>query len=56
MPVLAVAIGVVVAIIVLVILFKMVWRVAEPNEALIISGLGAKSKPIDGVDSPGSRS
>ncbi|NVI86789.1 flotillin family protein, partial [Actinomadura sp. BRA 177] len=53
MPVLAVAIGVVVAIIVLVILFKMVWRVAEPNEALIISGLGAKSKPIDGVDSLG---
>ncbi|GAA1859868.1 SPFH domain-containing protein [Actinomadura bangladeshensis] len=53
MPVLAVAIGVVVAIIVLIILFKMVWRVAEPNEALIISGLGAKSKPIDGVDSLG---
>ena len=53
MPVLAVAIGVVVAIIVLIVLFKMVWRVAEPNEALIISGLGARSKPIDGVDSLG---
>ncbi|MFB4304674.1 flotillin family protein [Actinomadura sp. GTD37] len=53
MPVLAVAIGVVVAVIVLIILFKMVWRVAEPNEALIISGLGAKSKAVDGVDSLG---
>lgn len=53
MPVLAVAIGVVVAVIVLIVLFKMVWRVAEPNEALIISGLGARSKPIDGVDSLG---
>src|SRR5690349_23754649 len=53
MPIFAVAIAVVVAIIVLIVLFKMVWRVAEPNEALIISGLGAKSKPIDGVDSLG---
>src|SRR6476469_8520550 len=44
---------VLVALIVLIILFKMVWRVAEPNEALIISGLGARSKPIDGVDSLG---
>ncbi|SFP02625.1 MULTISPECIES: SPFH domain-containing protein [Actinomadura] len=53
MPVIAVAVGAVVAVIVLIILFKMVWRVAEPNEALIISGLGARSKPIDGVDSLG---
>jgi uncharacterized membrane protein YqiK len=29
------------AIVVLIILFRTVWRVAEPNEALIISGLGA---------------
>ncbi|GLW64849.1 flotillin family protein [Actinomadura rubrobrunea] len=50
---LAIAAAVVVALIVLIILFKMVWRVAEPNEALIISGLGARSKPIDGVDSLG---
>ncbi|GAA4139077.1 SPFH domain-containing protein [Actinomadura keratinilytica] len=50
---LAITIAVVVALIVLIILFKMVWRVAEPNEALIISGLGARSKPIDGVDSLG---
>src|SRR4051794_38935238 len=53
MPVLAVAIGAVAAIIVLIVLFKMVWRVAEPNEALISSGLGARSKPIDGVESLG---
>ena len=32
-----------VALVVLLILFRMVWRVAEPNEALIISGLGAHS-------------
>ncbi len=30
-----------VAIVVLIVLFRTVWRVAEPNEALIISGLGA---------------
>ncbi len=28
---------------VLLLVFRMVWRVAEPNEALIISGLGAHS-------------
>ena len=32
-----------VALGVLLLLFRMVWRVAEPNEALIISGLGAHS-------------
>ncbi|MFI0354550.1 flotillin family protein [Actinomadura sp. 9N407] len=53
MPVVAIAIAAVVAVIVLIIIFKMVWRVAEPNEALIISGLGARSKPIDGIDSLG---
>ncbi|WP_344023330.1 flotillin family protein, partial [Kribbella jejuensis] len=31
------------AVIALLIIFRMVWRVAEPNEALIISGLGAHS-------------
>jgi flotillin len=37
--------GVVVgALVVLVLVFKMIWRVAEPNEALIISGLGAHSE------------
>jgi uncharacterized membrane protein YqiK len=53
MPVVAIVIAAVVAVIVLIIIFKMVWRVAEPNEALIISGLGARSKPIDGLDSLG---
>ena len=53
MSVIMVAAIAVVAVIVLIILFKSVWRVAEPNEALIISGLGARSKPIDGVDSLG---
>ena len=33
--------GVVGGLLVLVLLFRAVWRVAEPNEALIISGLGA---------------
>src|SRR5919112_1697597 len=31
------------ALVALLIIFRMVWRVAEPNEALIISGLGAHS-------------
>jgi len=53
MPVLAVVIGVVGALIALIVLFKLVWRVAEPNEALIISGLGARSKPVNGMDSLG---
>jgi uncharacterized membrane protein YqiK len=32
------------AFVLLLIVFRLVWRVAEPNEALIISGLGAHSK------------
>ncbi len=36
---------VVVALIVIVLLFRSTWRVAEPNEALIISGLGAGAGP-----------
>ncbi|MEU1879176.1 SPFH domain-containing protein [Streptosporangium sp. NPDC020072] len=36
--------GVLVALFVIILLFKAVWRVAEPNEALIISGLGARGK------------
>ena len=42
----AVAIGV---IVVLAVIFKAVWRAAGPNEALIVSGLGA------GTESPGFR-
>ncbi|MEV5829141.1 SPFH domain-containing protein [Spirillospora sp. NPDC052242] len=50
----AIIIGaVVVGIIVLIILFKLIWKVAEPNEALIISGLGARSKSETGLDSLG---
>ncbi|WP_067185733.1 flotillin family protein [Microtetraspora niveoalba] len=36
--------AIVVALIVIALLFKAIWRVAEPNEALIISGLGAHTK------------
>ncbi|KAB8190261.1 flotillin family protein [Nonomuraea phyllanthi] len=38
------AAGVVLALIVIILLFKIVWRVAEPNEALIISGLAARRR------------
>src|SRR5471032_3054557 len=41
------------AIIVLIGLFRSVWRVAEPNEALIISGLGAKGENETELDSLG---
>ncbi|GAA1270404.1 flotillin family protein [Sphaerisporangium rubeum] len=36
--------GVVVLLLIVIFLFKAVWRVAEPNEALIISGLAARGK------------
>ncbi|HET7902127.1 MAG TPA: flotillin family protein, partial [Candidatus Nanopelagicales bacterium] len=41
-----------IAIIVLVALFillKLSWKVAEPNEALIVTGLGARSVAADGA-------
>jgi uncharacterized membrane protein YqiK len=53
MPIVAVAVGAVVAIIILVVIFKLVWRVAEPNEALIISGLGARAHNRDTAESLG---
>jgi len=40
-----------VALVVLILAFKLVWRVAEPNEALIISGLGAHGD--SSADMPG---
>ena len=43
------------AIVALIIVFRTVWRVAEPNEALIISGLGAHGE-ASAEDSRGSRS
>ncbi|MDN3353099.1 flotillin family protein [Actinomadura sp. DC4] len=53
MPVFAVVIGALVAVIVLIVIFKAIWRVAEPNEALIISGLGAKAHNRDTAESLG---
>ena len=53
MPIVAVVIGAVVAVIVLIVIFKAIWRVAEPNEALIISGLGAKAHNRDTAESLG---
>ena len=50
---LTIAIGAVVALVLLVVLFRMVWRVAEPNEALIISGLGAHGQNNTALDSLG---
>src|SRR6267378_7895435 len=45
----AIVAGVVVAAIVLmIVIFRLMWRVAEPNEALIISGLREHQTP-DGV-------
>jgi flotillin len=44
--------GIVVALVVVILLFKAFWRVAEPNEALIISGLGARGHG-DTLDSLG---
>lgn len=42
----AVWVGAIVAIVIIaVIIFRMMWRVAEPNEALIISGLHQKRHP-----------
>src|SRR6266702_5971290 len=40
-----VAAVVIVAVIAFAVLFRSTWRVAEPNEALIISGLGAGAGP-----------
>ena len=43
----------VVGLLVLIVLFRLVWRVAEPNEALIISGLGAHGDNGTTLDSLG---
>lgn len=47
------AVGVIAGLIVLIIIFKAIWRVAEPNEALIISGLAARSSARNRQDSLG---
>ena len=50
---LLITIGAVVAGIILALVLKALWRVAEPNEALIISGFRARSSPGDSADSLG---
>jgi len=47
------AIVTVAAILLLILAFRLVWRVAEPNEALIISGLGAHGSNDTSLDSLG---
>lgn len=49
----AIAIVAGVALLLLIFLFRLVWRVAEPNEALIISGLGAHGSNDTLLDSLG---
>jgi flotillin len=45
--------AVIVGVIVLALVLKALWRVAEPNEALIISGFRARSSPGEAADSLG---
>ncbi|MBW8481952.1 flotillin family protein [Actinomadura parmotrematis] len=53
MPLAVIAAIAVAAVALLIIIFKLIWRVAEPNEALIISGLGAKAHNRDTSESLG---
>ncbi|MEQ4207235.1 SPFH domain-containing protein [Actinopolymorpha sp. B9G3] len=46
----AIALG---AVVVIVLAFRAIWKVAEPNEALIISGLGARGENTDTAESLG---
>jgi flotillin len=48
-----IGIATVVGLLLVIVLFKMTWRVAEPNEALIISGLGARGASPETADSLG---
>jgi uncharacterized membrane protein YqiK len=54
-PVVLIAVGTVLAIILVAVLFKLFWRVAEPNEALVVSGLGARSRNLDTAEGLGFR-
>ena len=47
--------GIVVGLVVLFAIFKLMWRVAEPNEALVISGLREHSSPEGAGESMGFR-
>lgn len=55
LPSLAIAVGAVVVVVCLlaVIVFKSMWRVAEPNEALIISGFRSRRDPSAEAESMG---
>ena len=53
MSILVLAIVIAAAVLFLVLLFRTVWRVAEPNQALIISGLGARGVNGDTAESLG---
>ncbi|MGW5362160.1 SPFH domain-containing protein [Actinopolymorpha pittospori] len=44
---------VVAAVVLIVLTFRAIWKVAEPNEALIISGLGARGENADTAESLG---
>ncbi|MDQ6746783.1 MAG: flotillin family protein, partial [Candidatus Dormibacteraeota bacterium] len=44
---LAVVVAAVLVLVVLLILFRATWRVAEPNEALVISGLRQRHEGIE---------
>jgi len=45
--------AIIVVVLVLYVLLRGLWRVAEPNEAVIISGLGARGANHDTADSMG---
>jgi len=47
------AIGILVAVAAAVSVFRLMWRVAEPNEALIISGLHHRREPTSLGESMG---
>ncbi|MBT8161603.1 MULTISPECIES: flotillin family protein [Arthrobacter] len=50
LPILVIVLGVVVAIAVIRLVIRLTWKVAEPNEALIISGLTRGTLERDGMD------
>jgi flotillin len=52
-PLIIVGVAVLVGIAVLIFGFMAIWKVAEPNEALIISGLGAHGDPLPESDQRG---
>ncbi len=47
---LVVAVGLVIVLVIVIVGLKFMWRVAEPNEALIISGLRTRNTTAEGVE------